>query len=75
MTMAELLSAYERVTGVAAPKRCIPATALLVFAAAGEFWAKIAKKPVLLSMSTVRLMLREADRTHFNPPSRSANSG
>jgi dihydroflavonol-4-reductase len=67
MTMTELLSAYERVTGVAAPKRRIPAAALLVFAAVGELGAKIVKKPVLLSMATVRLMLREADRTHFNP--------
>jgi dihydroflavonol-4-reductase len=58
---------YERATGVTAPKRRIPAAALLVVAAVGEFRAKIVKKPVLLSMATVRLMLREAGRTHFNP--------
>jgi dihydroflavonol-4-reductase len=67
MTIAELLSAYERVTGIAAPKRCVPAAALLVVAATSELWAKISSKPVLLSMATVRLMLREAGRTHFNP--------
>jgi dihydroflavonol-4-reductase len=67
MTMAELLSAYQRVTGITAPKRRIPAAALLVVAAVGEFRAKIARKPVLLSMATVRLMLREAERTHFDP--------
>jgi dihydroflavonol-4-reductase len=66
MTMAEVLGCYERVTGIAAPQRCIPTAALRAVAAIGEVRARITKQPVLLSMATVRLMLREADRTHFS---------
>lgn len=66
MTMAEVLSCYERVTGIAAPGRCIPTAALCTVAAISEVRSRITKQPVLLSMATVRLMLREADRTHFS---------
>ncbi len=66
MTMTEVFAAYARVTGLAAPKAKLPAPVLLAVAAASEAKAKFTKKPVLLSLATVKLMLREADRTHFD---------
>src|SRR5262249_875785 len=66
MTMREVLRAYARVTGMAAPIQPIPRPVLLAIAAAGEIVAKFTRKPILISMATVKLMLREADRTRFN---------
>ena len=66
MTMPEVLAAYENVTGIAAPRRRIPAALLFVIAAVSEVKARLTGKPVLLSLATVRLMMREAGRTRFN---------
>ena len=66
MSMPEVLSAYERVTGIAAPRRRIPAALLFVTAAISEIKARWTGKPVLLSLATVRLMMREAERTRFD---------
>jgi nucleoside-diphosphate-sugar epimerase len=66
MTVRELLAAYEQATGVPAPKGRIPAAALLVVAAVNEAKARLTGRPALLSLATVKLMLREADHTHFN---------
>jgi len=66
MTMAEVLAAYARVSGRAAPAQTIPGPVLLAIATASEAKAKLTKKPVLLSLATVKLMLREADRTRFD---------
>jgi nucleoside-diphosphate-sugar epimerase len=66
VTMAELLAAYAQVTGLPAPKAKIPPALLLVIAAAGEAFARLTGKPILLSLATVRLMLKEADRTRFD---------
>lgn len=66
MTMGELLKAYEQVTGVPAPKGKLPPLLLLVIATASEATARLTGKPTLLSLATVRLMLREAERTRFD---------
>jgi dihydroflavonol-4-reductase len=66
MTMDELLSVYERVTGLPAPKRKLPPWLLLTIAIVGEAVARLTGRPTLLSLATVRLMLREADRTRFD---------
>jgi nucleoside-diphosphate-sugar epimerase len=66
MSMSEVLAAYEKVTGIEAPRRRIPAAALLAVAAASEVKARLTGKPVLLSLATVRLMMRESERTRFD---------
>jgi len=67
MTMAELLKTYEQVTGVPAPKGKLPPLLLLLIATISEAMARLTGKPTLLSLATVRLMLREAERTRFDP--------
>lgn len=67
MTMAELLEVYEQVTGVPAPKGKLPPLLLLLIATVSEAMARMTGKPTLLSLATVRLMLREAERTRFDP--------
>jgi dihydroflavonol-4-reductase len=66
MTMPEVLAAYEKVTGVPAPRRRIPTALLFATAAVSEAKAWLTGKPVLLSLATVRLMMREAERTRFD---------
>ncbi len=66
-TMRELFALLEKVGGVKAPTRPVPQFMLYALAAGSEAWARITKKPILLSLATVRLISREADRTHFNP--------
>lgn len=67
MTMAELFDVYEQVTGVPAPKRKLPPLLLLAIAMVSEGVARLTGRPVLLSLATIQLMLREADRTRFDP--------
>ena len=66
MTMADLLKTYEQVTGVPAPKGKLPPLLLLAIATVSEAMARLTGKPTLLSLATVRLMLREAERTRFD---------
>lgn len=66
MTMRELVPLLGSIAGVKAPTRSLPAPALFVLAGLQELYARFSGKPILLSWSTVRLMLKEADRTHFN---------
>lgn len=65
-TMPDLFALMERVSGTKAPKRKIPIIALYLLAGLQEIWARFTRKPVLLSWSTVRLLVQEAGRTHFN---------
>lgn len=65
-TMADLLKVYEQVTGIPAPKGKLPPLLLLAIATASEAMARLTGKPVLLSLATVRLMLREAERSRFD---------
>jgi dihydroflavonol-4-reductase len=67
MTMRDLMDVYEQVTGVPAPKGSVPAAALIAIATVAELGGKLSGKPVLISRATVKLMLREAERTRFNP--------
>lgn len=66
MTMPELYAVYEQVSGVKAPKGKLPGALLMAVATAQELGARFTRKPILLSLATVKLMLREAGRTHFN---------
>jgi dihydroflavonol-4-reductase len=67
MTIADLCPILERITGVPAPKRRIPISLMYIVGAINELWSRLTGRQVLLSLATVRLLAKEADRTHFNP--------
>ncbi|POA31739.1 MULTISPECIES: SDR family oxidoreductase [unclassified Pseudomonas] len=67
MTMAELVPLLGKIAGVKTPLRQLPLSLLYALAFTQELYARLTGKPILLSMATVRLMVREAGRTHFNP--------
>ena len=64
--MKDLMGVIERVSGVSAPKREVPLTLLRATAFGSELWARITRKPILLSTATVNLLAREAGRTQFD---------
>jgi len=66
MTMSSLVPILERVTGVKAPTRRIPMPMLYLIGGVNELWARITRRPILLSLSTVRLMAQEDGRTTFD---------
>jgi len=66
MTMRELIPLIGRIAGVDTPKRMLPLPLLFALAGLQEIYARISGKPILLSIATVRLMVKEADRTRFN---------
>ena len=67
MTMRELVPLLGNIAGVKTPSRVLPLPLLYLLATLQEAYARISGKPVLLSLATVRLMVREANRSHFNP--------
>lgn len=67
MTMRDLVPLLAQVAQVKAPTRALPVPLLWVLASLQEVYSRISGRPILLSLSTVRLMLREAERTRFNP--------
>lgn len=67
MTMRELVPLVGKVAGVKTPTRNLPFAVLYLLAATQELYARISGKPILLSLATVRLMRKEAGRSHFNP--------
>lgn len=66
MTMAELVPLLGRIADVKTPQRQLPLPLLYALAFVQEIYARMTGKPILLSMATVRLMVREAERTRFN---------
>lgn len=66
MTMADIFSLLESETGIAAPTRKVPIALLYVLAAANEAWHSLSRKPVLISLSSVRLMAREQGCHRFD---------
>lgn len=66
MTMAQLVPLLGRMAGVSTPSRQLPLALLYMLAAAQEIYARVTAKPILLSMATIRLMVREENRCHFN---------
>ena len=64
--MRDLIPLIGRVAGVKTPVRSIPMPVLYGLAGMQELYARLSGKPVLLSLATVRLMAREADRTRFD---------
>jgi dihydroflavonol-4-reductase len=66
MTMRELMPLIGRVAGVATPTRALPVPLLYALAGVQEVYARLTGKPILLSLATVRLMLKEAERSRFS---------
>ena len=73
--MASLAPILERVTGMKAPTRRIPMPMLYFIAGVNELWAQITRRPILLSLSTVRLMAEENGRTTFDHSKRELELG
>ncbi|MFN3735401.1 SDR family oxidoreductase [Comamonas testosteroni] len=65
MTMQELVPLVGQIAGIKTPTRNLPFLLLYLLAAAQELYAKISGQPILLSLATVRLMRKEAGRSHF----------
>jgi len=66
ITMAELFQGLEHISGVPAPSHSVPISLLYVLAAANEFWARVSRRPALISFASVRLMDQLRGRTHFD---------
>ena len=59
MSIADLFPILERVTGIPAPKKHVPIPLLFALGGVNELWARITRRPVLLSLASVRLMVSE----------------
>ncbi|WMY86087.1 SDR family oxidoreductase [Pseudomonas shirazica] len=66
MTMAELVPIVGRLAGVRTPARHLPLPFLFCLAAVQEMYSRLTGQPILLSLATLRLLVREKDRTRFN---------
>jgi len=66
MTMQELVPLMGKIAGIKTPTRKLPFPLLYLLATVQEFYARVSGKPILLSLATVRLMRKEAGRSHFN---------
>ncbi len=64
--MAEIFALLEELTQVPAPRRVVPFPLLYMLAAANEIWHFISGKPALISLTGVRFMEKERNRTHFD---------
>ena len=66
MTAAEFMAHLERVSGVKAPTRKIPFGVMYAVAAVSECWARLARRPVMLGLSSVRLLDRRVSQLRFD---------
>lgn len=66
MTMRQLVPLLGKLAHVKTPTRELPLPLLYTLAAVQEIYARISGRPILLSLATVRLMVKEAGRTHFD---------
>lgn len=66
MTMESIFPLVSEVSGVKAPTKKVPLTMLKIIASLSEMYGRLTGKPVLLSKATVKLMIQEENRTHFN---------
>ncbi|MED5372840.1 MAG: SDR family oxidoreductase [Myxococcota bacterium] len=67
LSAQELFAVMEQVSGQPAPTRKVPPLALMLVSVVQELVSRITGKPALLSWASVRRMLDERDRTHFDP--------
>lgn len=66
MTMRDLIPLLGRIAAVKTPTRMLPLPLLYLLAGCQELYARLSGKPILLSLATVRLLVKEADRTRFS---------
>ena len=66
LTMRQLMPVLGRIAEVKVPSRQLPLPALYLLAAVQEAYAYVTGKPILLSMATLRLLIREEHRTRFD---------
>jgi len=64
--MTDLIPLLGRVAKVKTPSRTLPLPLLYAVAVVQEAFARLTGKPVLLGLATLRLMVREADRSRFS---------
>ncbi|MDG5495768.1 SDR family oxidoreductase [Niveispirillum sp. BGYR6] len=67
MTMADLIPLIAEVTDVQPPTRRIPLWLLHLLAAGYEIYARISRRPVLLSWAMARTVARENQRSRYDP--------
>lgn len=66
MTMSSIFPLVAVASGVKAPTKKIPLFMLKAIACVSERYAKFSGKPILLSKATVKLIIQENERTHFD---------
>jgi dihydroflavonol-4-reductase len=66
MTMATIFPLVAEASGVKAPTKKIPLFILKIMAYLSELYAGLTGKPILLSQATVKLIIQEENRTHFD---------
>ena len=66
MTMRETIPLIGKAAGVKVPSMDMPRSLLMAYAASQEAWARISGRPVLVSLASARLLVREADRSRYD---------
>src|SRR5215469_10899364 len=66
VTMGDLFNELEQVSGIRAPRNKVPLAVVYLLGAISELRARITRQPVLISWATVRLLVKEAGRQHFD---------
>jgi dihydroflavonol-4-reductase len=64
--MEELFAELEKVSGIPTRKNRVPLAALCFLGAASELWARLTRRPVLVSWATVQFLVRGAGRHQFD---------
>lgn len=65
MTIRDIAKGYAAITGRKVPGAA-PMAAVLALAAAQEVWARISRRPVLLSLASARTLRDEAERSRYD---------
>ena len=61
----ELFADLEKISGIPTPKNRVPLAALCFLGAASELWARLTRRPVLVSWAIVQFLVRGAGRHQF----------
>lgn len=64
--MGEVFSMLERITGKPAPRRAVPRIAIALIAILNEAWARLSRRPALLSWSIYRSIRDEGPHGRFD---------
>jgi nucleoside-diphosphate-sugar epimerase len=74
-SLGELSDKLQEITGVPHPKRLVPMPAVFLIATFNEFYARLTRRPVLLSLASARLIARSANRTEYDRQDTEAKLG